>query len=481
MNKRLYLLLAMFAMVVLPCMADAAMTNDDYPDHSDARPFLRGGDLTMATYIEDWGALFRYEDGTAGDVFDIMEHYGVNLVRLRLYNTPGTGVKDGSTTYRTPIVSKKYSQGYPYAGEDDVAALALRAKEHHMQICLSFHLSDYWTNASRQMIPSAWAEAGSLEALGDSVYNFVYRYMLRLKAQGTAPEYVSVGNETNYGLLFQTTQGNSVAYGGHTNNNGIASTAYLFNRAYDAIKAVSADTHVIIHHSYGHDGRVGVCQSFFQSLKDNGCRFDVVGASYYPHWASLQKSSDNTPTGMLVWAKAMEKAIGKPIMLMETGYSWTQYRPSGRNGGNYEGQLSTNGSYKEATAEGQRDFLCALHDAIASDTAILGYMYWDPIFVDQKVNGSWIKSCWAEKYDPSYNKWWEDGNVVSNTTLFDYEGKALPALYQEINSRQPKKPEEHTALEQISAPTKIRKIMENGTLYIIQNDKRYTVLGIETK
>ena len=398
MNKRLYLLLAMFAMVVLPCMADAAMINDDYPDHSDARPFLRGGDLTMATYIEDWGALFRYEDGTAGDVFDIMEHYGVNLVRLRLYNSPGTGVKDGSTTYRTPIVSKKYSQGYPYAGEDDVAALALRAKEHHMQICLSFHLSDYWTNASRQMIPSAWAEAGSLEALGDSVYNFVYRYMLRLQAQGTVPEYVSVGNETNY-----------------------------------------------------------------------------------PHWASLQKSSDNTPTGMLVWAKAMEKAIGKPIMLIETGYSWTQYRPSGRNGGNYEGQLSTNGSYKEATAEGQRDFLCALHDAIASDTAILGYMYWDPIFVDYKVNGSWIKSCWAEKYDPSYNKWWEDGNVVSNTTLFDYEGKALPALYQEINSRQPKKPEEHTALEQISAPTKTRKIMENGTLYIIQDDKRYTVLGIETK
>ena len=356
MNKRLYLLLAMFAMVVLPCMADVAMTNDDYPDHSEARPFLRGGDLTMATYIEDWGALFRYEDGTAGDVFDIMEHYGVNLVRLRLYNSPGTGVKDGSTTYRTPIVSKKYSQGYPYAGEDDVAALALRAKEHHMQICLSFHLS----------------------------------------------------------LLVAEVQ-------------------------------------------------------------------EVVGASYYPHWASLQKSSDNTPTGMLVWAKAMEKAIGKPIMLMETGYSWTQYRPSGRNGGNYEGQLSTNGSYKEATAEGQRDFLCALHDAIASDTAILGYMYWDPIFVDRKVNGSWIKSCWAEKYDPSYNKWWEDGNVVSNTTLFDYEGKALPALYQEINSRQPKKPEEHTALEQISAPTKTRKIMENGTLYIIQNEKRYTVLGIETK
>ena len=64
-----------------------------------------------------------------------------------------------------------------------------------------------------------------------------------------------------------------------------------------------------------------------------------VGGSYYPAWASEQGSSDNTPNGMLSWASAMETAIGKPIMVMETGYSWNQYRPSGRNGGNYEGQM----------------------------------------------------------------------------------------------------------------------------------------------
>ena len=33
--------------------------------------FLRGGDLTMATYVEDWGAKFYYHDGTQGDLFDI--------------------------------------------------------------------------------------------------------------------------------------------------------------------------------------------------------------------------------------------------------------------------------------------------------------------------------------------------------------------------------------------------------------------------
>ncbi|MBR2266234.1 MAG: glycosyl hydrolase 53 family protein, partial [Paludibacteraceae bacterium] len=65
-----------------------------YPDHSGSRQFLRGGDLTMVNYIEDFGAKFRYEDGTEADVFDILSNYGVNFARLRLYNAPGTAVKN---------------------------------------------------------------------------------------------------------------------------------------------------------------------------------------------------------------------------------------------------------------------------------------------------------------------------------------------------------------------------------------------------
>lgn len=161
---------------------------------------------------------------------------------------------------------------------------------------------------------------------------------------------------------------------------------------------------------------------------------------------------------------------------METGYSWTQYRPAGRNGGNYEGQLGMNGSYNEASENGQRDFLCDLHDKIASDDNILGYMYWDPIFIDQSVNGSWIKSCWAEKYDPTYSQWWEDGNVISNTTWFDYTGKALPALYQEVNSRQL---HPSTSLNKTDNLSKTCKIVENGHLYIVRDNKKYSITGIE--
>ena len=173
--------------------------------------FLKGGDLTMATYLEDWGAKFYYKDGTEGDVFDILESYGMNFARLRLYNAPSTSIVDGSTTYRTPIMTTKYPNGYPYGGPEDILNLAKRAKEHNMKICLTLNMTDYWSHATMQMIPAEWSSATTHAALCDSVYNFTYRYVKRMVDQGTAPEYVSVGNETNQGMLFQTTDGTSVS------------------------------------------------------------------------------------------------------------------------------------------------------------------------------------------------------------------------------------------------------------------------------
>ena len=437
--------------------------------------FLRGADLTMATYIEDWGGVFRYHDGTPGDVFDILQSYGVNLARLRLYNTPGTAVKDGSTTYRTPIITTKHPNGYPYGGQEDILNLAKRAKEHDMKICLTLNMTDYWSNATMQMIPAEWASATTHTALCDSVYNFTYRYVKRMVDQGTTPEYVSVGNETNMGMLFQTIEGNAVSYGGKSDN--ISQMVALYNKAYDAIKDASPNSQVIIHHSYGHAGKISTCRSFFQTFKTNGGKFDIVGGSYYPYWASAQGASGEaqSPTGMLRWAADMKSNIDKPVMIMEVGYSWTQYRPSGRNGGNYEGQLHLNGSYyNEATEEGQTAFMHELHEALKKDNNILGYMYWDPIFVDQKVGNSWIKTCWAEKYSGSGTTWWEDGNVISNTTWFDYSGYPLKALWLEIASFGP---ESGFSTELVAHPSSVCKYIQQGQLYIVRDNKTYNAIG----
>ena len=441
--------------------------------------FLRGGDLSMVTYLEDWGTVFRYKDGTPGDVFDILQTYGVNFARLRLYNQPGTGINDKGTTYRTPVKSTKHPSGYPYAGPEDILNLAKRAKTHDMKICLSIYLSDYWSGAASQYIPAAWKDVTTTAVLGDSVYNYVKNIMTRMVAQGTTPEYVAIGNETNYGILFNDLDWKKVSFGGHTDN--ITQCVTLYNRAYDAVKEVSSTSQVVIHHSYGHAGRISICRSFFQNLVKNGCKFDVVGGSYYPHWASKQGAKDDTykPSGMLTWAADMRANLGKPVLIMETGYSWTPYRPVEKNSGEYMGQLELNGGYNEATEAGQESFIKELHEAIKTDDNIIGYLYWDPIFVDQKVNGYWTEVCWAEQYSGSGDTWWQGGNVISNTTLFNYTGYPLSALYREIASYNPNPP---TGAERLAYETlTTTKILRDNQILILRDNKTYTLMGQEVK
>ena len=449
------------------------------PEQKEAK-FLRGGDLPMVTYMEDWGTQYKYQNGSAGDVFDVLESLGINLARLRLYHRPGTAVTKSDGQYRTPLMTAKYpnGDGTLYAGEDDILSLAKRAKNHHMAICLSIYLSDFWSGATEQYIPAAWKDVTDVETLGDSVYNYVYRIVSRMVAQGTAPEYVSVGNETNYGILYNTLNGSKVTYGGHTDN--IANTVLLFNKAYDAVKAVSPTSQVIIHHSYGDAAKIAICRSFFLNLKNNGGKFDIIGGSYYPHWATNHgATADCTPTGMLEWAADMKTNIGKPVMLMEVGYSWHPYKCEGRNGGQWAGQLELNGCYDEASEAGQEAFIKALHEALDEDDNILGYMYWDPIFVDQQVNGYWIKPCWAEKYSGSGTEWWESGNVISNTTLFDFSGNPLSALYREINSRKAMATDLNgiQSTDRFTDRVQTGKVLKDGQIIIIHNEKAYNLLG----
>ena len=70
---------------------------------------------------------------------------------------------------------------------------------------LTFHYSDYWSNAETQLIPHEWQE--EIDKLGpdatqeekdakveELLYNFTKDFMQRMKEQGTEPEYVAFGN-----------------------------------------------------------------------------------------------------------------------------------------------------------------------------------------------------------------------------------------------------------------------------------------------
>ena len=392
-----------------------------------AREFLRGGDISSLTYLENSGVQFADAQGTVyPDVLDLLQAQGVNCVRLRLYNNPGTPVeyREGNDMYRfrTVISPEAGRPAGGYQGQEDILSLARRAKAHGMQICLTFHLSDFWSHAGLQLIPANWAHITDNEVLADSVYAFVSSFMQLMQAQNTLPEIVSIGNESNGGILFGYTYMDgdvyhpetAVPYGGHYSNE--AGMRRLFGSAAKAIREVAPEAQIAIHLNGAHAQNMQAYKWLLPMI--NPADFDVIAGSYYPYWAHEQKAEDDTPATMGEWAKQIWEAFHKPVLIMETGYAWTQYRPAERYGGDYEGQLHLNGSYNEATPEGQRRFIEQMHSVIDADEHILGYLYWDPILVEQKHDGQWLPIGWVD----------DGNNDVGNTTWFDYEGKALPIL-----------------------------------------------------
>ena len=388
---------------------DAVIEAPEYPISDLAEgDYLRGGDVSMLTYVESMGAKFYTADGVESDPLDIMKDNGVNIVRLRLYNNPGTAVTYGGNTYKVPA---------GYLDEADVLRLARRCKAKGLRVELTFHYSDFWTNGMTQFKPKDW-QSLTMAELKTAVYDYTKQFLQKMRRQGTTPEYVSLGNEIQNGMLF----GYNSSSGRDAVSGYVASDeAALLAEGSKAVREVCPDSKIIIHLTMNSNWKTSRYVSFFTNMKTANLDYDIIGASYYPFY------TNDKPSTLSAMANTLYSSFGKDMMIMEVGYSWTQYRPSGRNGGNYMGQLELNGTpYNEASEAGQKSFMQEVNAVVKGNDHILGYLYWDPVMVDQKVNGSWIETAWAYRQDGS--NWWQDGNVVSNTTWFDYEGKALPVF-----------------------------------------------------
>lgn len=362
-----------------------------------AQTFLKGGDISELSYIEAHGAKFS-QNGT-DDCLQLLKNNGMNIVRLRLYNDPGNAGFYPSNTLPTG-----------YQNEADILRLAKRAKELGMQIELTFHYSDYWTNGSDQFKPHAWAGIKDLEVLKDSVYQYTKNFLNRMSAQGTAPEFVSLGNEIQSGILYdykpfdpadadkKEIDSTSTASGYCLHMDWLAQ---LLQSGSKAVREADPEAKIILHL---HDaGNKDLYNWFFDAMRDNQVDYDIIGASYYPYY------THRTAQAVCDWAEYVTNRYGKDLIFMEVGYAWNPSLPDGTTG-----QLVNNNPYTEMTKQGQKDFMLELSSAIknVSNQRVLGYLYWDPIFIETPGTG-WIVG---------------GKNLVSNTTLFDFSGNANPVM-----------------------------------------------------
>lgn len=364
-------------------------------------PFVKGGEISKLTYIEDMGGKFYREDGTQGDALQIMAENGFNCARIRLLDNPGKGHGDGS--YYLPS---------GYMTLDDCLSLARRAKSKGMQIEFTIAYSDFWVDGEKQMVPSAWQEEITAQNLtGESLVSYlenkVYEYtktsMQAMINQGTCPEYVSIGNEIQVGILFNTWKNNNGLY------NKSEYLARFLNAGAKAVRETAPQTKIVLHSDNG--GLVSKRTTFIKIL--DSVDFDVIGVSYYPFYNSTV-SIDNVVNEFNIFITK----YNKDVIIMETGYNWSATKPGG-----WEGQLGDSGYYQEIygeSQEGQRAFLTELYAKLKQVLGgrCIGDLYWDPIMIHDGDTG---KIGWAIAESDDCTQ----ANVVPNSTIFDFDGKAV--------------------------------------------------------
>lgn len=246
--------------------------------------FAKGADVSWLTQMEAAGIKFYDRQGVQHDLFQILKSEGMNSIRLRVWVNPADN----------------------YNNIDDVVAKALRAKNAGMQVMIDFHYSDTWADPGHQTKPAAW-EGENITALEASVHNHTVSVMNALKTAGVIPAWAQIGNETNDGMLWPEGQAST----------NMGNFAMLINAGYDAVKSVSDTTKVIVHISNGYDNNL--FRYIFDGLKANGTKWDIIGMSLYPsasNWSALNSQC-------LANMDDMVSRYNKPVMICETGMSWT--------------------------------------------------------------------------------------------------------------------------------------------------------------
>jgi arabinogalactan endo-1,4-beta-galactosidase len=332
---------------------------------------IRGADISSLAKSEARGGVYRYSDGRRGDALRILGEGGLNYIRLKVWVNPADG----------------------YNSRTQVLAIAKRAKALGMGVLVDFHYSDSWADPGKQIKPAAWA-ALPYEQLKRAVYDHTYGLLDALRRQGTPADMAQTGNELNGGLLWPD--------GGYENWPGMAG---LLGAAYDAVKAASPATKVVLHLADGGDN--GLYRWWFDNAAANGIRYDVIGLSYYPYWhgtlAAFQANLNDVAA-----------RYAKPVIVAETAYPFTTADKDG-----YANIISAATPYPgyPATPAGQTALIRAVSDIIKAvpNGRGLGLFYWEATWTGVRGNG------W-DPADPASGNGWE------NQALFDYSDRLLPAL-----------------------------------------------------
>lgn len=304
--------------------------------------FYRGADVSWLAQMEATGYVFYDENGNATDCLDLLMARGINSIRLRVFVHPSSDKISG------------------HCSPEETAVMAARAKAKGLEVMLDFHYSDTWADPAHQTKPATWASV-SFAALKDSVYAHTYYTLNLLKQAGVTPKWVQIGNEIPSGMLWPS---------GHINNP--QQLAELINSGNQAVKDIDNKIQTIVHIDQGNDN--ARFRWFYDLMQQNGAQFDIIGASYYPHWLGSDYTVTIDDLGNNL--KDMVSRYNKPVMVVEVGGDYWQVANS------KDLLIATIGAVKDVPSQ-----------------MGLGVFYWEP--QGAKPWSGYQLNCWQDNGRPS--------------------------------------------------------------------------------
>lgn len=342
------------------------------------QPFMKGVDASTLIQMENHGAVYS-ANGSQGNFLQLLKNDGVNYVRVRLWVNPAN-----------PPLSLAGVDDLPY-----VEAMATQIKAMGLQFFLDFHYSDNWADPGHQSLPAAWA-GQSTSQLAATVKTYTTSVITALKNQGTLPDMVQIGNETNCGMLWPT---GDVC----TSSANWSNFASYVNAGISGVNAaLSSGQSIRIALQYAGD----TPQSWLNSLISNGVTgFDTIGLSYYTFWHGNLDSLEAT-------IPSLRTTYSRDVIVAEYAYPWTftNFDSTGNSVVSSTVSSALQSAYPIGTA-GQYQLV---EDELATvkDTGGLGAFYWEP---------GWYAVSGAG---------WEggQGDGWENMAQVDQSGNALPSL-----------------------------------------------------
>lgn len=249
------------------------------------KSFAKGAGLSWLSEMEASGVRFFNGKNKPGECMAILRDMGLNSVRLRVWIDPEKG----------------------WRNEADFLAKSMRAKELGLRVMLDFHYSDSRFDLEKQN-KSAVCDQFDFEGLTTVIRDHTESVLIRLKQNHIEPEWIQIGNE----------MGDAMSWVDGWVSTHMKNYALLNRIEYDVVKSVFPDTKVIVHLQNGYDKVL--FSLFFEALKSNGGKWDVIGMSVYPNsdnWKSLNNQC-------VANARELIEKHQCEIMICEVGMPWNE-------------------------------------------------------------------------------------------------------------------------------------------------------------